>query len=131
MVIKQDLEKNFDEVLEYLKKEEFNIFYSKNIADEGIMPEINWENKDNSWKEFFSIAKKENINTVIVEKENFDKQSLEEIENLMGNKFDEDSELNKRFNEFFKGLKKYENQLGAFIFSWIKDGTRYSFSEKT
>ena len=130
MAIK-DLEKNFDEVLEHLKKEKFNIFYSKNITEEGILPEINWENQDNSWKEFFSIAKKENINTIIVEKENFDKQFLENIENLMQNKIDEDSELNKRFNEFFQGLKKYENQLGAFIFSWIKDGARYSFSEKT
>jgi len=129
--MKQDLEKNFDEVIDYLKKEEFNIFYSKNVADEGIMPEINWENQDNSWEEFFAIAKKENINTIIVEKENFDKEFFEKIENSMQNKIDEDDELNERRNEFFNSLKKYENQLGAFIFSWIKDGTRYSLSEKT
>jgi len=131
VVVKQDLEKNFDEVLDYLKKEKFNIFYSKNITEEGILPEINWESQDNSWKEFFSIAKNENINTIIVEKENFNKQLLEKIENLMQNKINEDSELNNRFNEYFNALKKYEDQLGSFIFSWIKDGTRYSLSEKT
>ena len=37
----------------------------------------------------------------------------------------------EQYNDIFKDLKKHENELGTFIFSWIKDGTRYSFTEKT
>jgi len=96
-----------------------------------MLPEINWDTKNNSWNDFFSIAKKEGINTIISETENFRDEDVEKIEDIMQEKMEEDPEMVEQFNDIFKDLKKHKNELGAFIFSWIKDGARYSLTKKT
>jgi len=78
-----DLSKNYDQVLVHLKNEGFNVFYSSNISDEEIFPEVMWDKRNSSWKEFFNIAKKEKINTIIVQRENFRKDDFEKLEDVM------------------------------------------------
>ena len=67
---KQELQKNYDEIIDFLKKEKYNIFHSQRNSEEAILPEIIWDIKNNSWNDFFSIAKKEGISTIISETEN-------------------------------------------------------------
>lgn len=128
---KQELQKNYDEIIDFLKKEKYNIFHSRRNSEEGILPEINWDIKNNSWNDFFSIAKKEGVSTIISETENFSNEDIKKIENIIQEKIEEEPEMVEELNGIFKDLKKHKNELGTFIFSWIKDGARYSFTEKT
>ena len=130
-MIKQELQKNYDEIMDFLKKEKYNIFHSQRNSEEIVLPEIIWDIKNNSWNDFFSIAKKEGVSTIISETENFSNEDIKKIENVIQEKIEEDTEMAEQYNDIFKDLKKHENELGTFIFSWIKDGTRYSFTEKT
>jgi len=128
---KDNLSKNYDEVLAHLKNVGFNVFYSKNISDEEILPEVMWDDHDSSWKEFFNIAKKEGINTIIVQRENFRKDDFEKLEDVMNETAIVNQEIVDEFKKAISEFKKYQDQLGSVMFSWIKDGTKYSLSEKT
>lgn len=128
---KDNLSKNYDEVLVHLKNVGFNVFYSKNISDEEILPEVMWDDHDSSWKEFFNIAKKEGINTIIVQRENFRKDDFEKLEDVMNETAIVNQEIVDEFKKAIREFKKYQDQLGSVMFSWIKDGTKYSLSEKT
>jgi len=128
---KDDLSKNYDQVLAHLKNEGFNVFYSRNISDEEILPEVMWDDRDSSWKEFFNIAKKEEINTIIVQRENFRKNDFEKLEDVMNETTIVNQEIANEFKKAISEFKKYQDQLASVMFSWIKDGTKYSLSEKT
>jgi len=127
---KDDISKNYDQVLAHLKNEGFNVFYSRNISDEEILPEVMWDDRDSSWKEFFNIAKKEGINTIIVQREDLRKDDFEKLEEVMTETTIVNQEIVDEFKKAIREFKKYQDQLGAVMFSWIKDGTKYSLSEK-
>jgi len=74
-----------DEVESHLNKENFNIFTSKRNSESESISEIFW-NDEHDWKNFFLIAKKEGVQTIIEEVEVFSEDDLESF----GESWDDD-----------------------------------------
>jgi arginine repressor len=55
-----------DEILAFLKKEGFDIFYSDSSSDLDSLPNIRWQNSKD-WKLFFSLAKSQGVKLLVVE----------------------------------------------------------------
>jgi len=124
-----NLVKKNDEIIKYLTDEKFNIFYATDSNVEDYLPEIIWDNEKN-WKNFFDVAKKESIQTIIIGKEIFNKEKLGEFESALMESTLPEPILNK-FKELLNTLKENQDELGAFSFAWFKNGTKFSLIEKT
>jgi hypothetical protein len=113
--------------LDYLKKD-FNVFHAKEASSK--VTEVVWD-KDTDWKEFFEIAKKEGVKTIVAEvltlpKEELDLDKLAEEDDIMLN-----DDLIKQYKPEFSKFSKFADKIGAYKFSWIKDGVKYVLSEST
>lgn len=118
-----------ENLIEFLKNEGFNVFYAKESSESKIITEVIWDN-ENDEKEFFEIAKKEGIKTIIAEilmlsKDNLDLNILTEEDDIVLN-----DEIIKQKLELDK-FSKFIGQVGSYRFSWIKDGVKYVISEST
>lgn len=120
------LDSKSKELINSLKKE-FNIFFAKNTLESDNVTEVFWDENEDS-KHFFEIAKKEGINTIVVEikvlEKDLIKMDSEDEESL-------NPEVLKLLKAELDGLSKYVGKVGSYKFSWTKDGTKYSLMEVT
>ena len=118
-----------EEVKSYLKNENFNIFVSKRNTESKALSEIFWDENQN-WKDFFTIAKNEGVNTIIEEIEVFSEDDLESFEESW-----DDDEVSSELDEIKNGIKqnfeKNIGTIGTISFFWIKDSVKYSLSKQS
>jgi hypothetical protein len=113
--------------LDYLKKD-FNIFYAKEASPK--VATVIWD-KEKDWKEFFEIAKKEGVRTIVAElltlpKEGLDLNRMSEEDDVTLNE-----DLVRQYKPELNKFSKFTDKLGTYRLSWIKDGVRYVLSEST
>jgi hypothetical protein len=123
----ETLDTKSKQLIESLKKEGFNIFFAKNTLDSDSATEVFWDENEDA-KHFFEIAKKEGVKTIVAEVKVLEKDMI----NLDSE--DEESlnpEVLKQLKTELSRLSKYAGKVGSYKFSWIKDGTKYSFMEVT
>jgi len=124
-----ELDKKFNEIINHLDENGFNIFYSKTSLEDTNFPEFEWDLKKD-WKGFFSIAKSEGVKTVMTQTEKLTEEDFEEFKDAMDNSTIS-PEILQKFKPILIEYKKNMNKLGAFTFHWIKNETVYTLSEKT
>jgi len=124
-----DLDKKFNEIINHLDDNGFNIFYSKTSLEDTNFPEFKWDLKKD-WKRFFSIAKSEGIKTVMTLTEKLTEEDFEEFKDVMDNSTIS-PELLQKFKPILIEYKKNMHKVGAFVFYWIKNETVYTLSEQT
>ena len=110
-----------------LKNEGFNIFFAKNTLDSDNVTEVFWDENEDS-KQFFEIAKREGVKTIVAEVKVLEKDML----NLDSE--DEESinpEILKQLKTEISRISKYAGKVGSYKFSWMKDGIKYSLMETT
>jgi hypothetical protein len=124
----EDLKKLKEEILEYMKKEGFNVFYGKEAPTAKPSTEIRWFSEEGDWKDFLKTAKLEGIKTMIVNYSILTKDDIE-INLQIG-----ETEKTKSADEFSKELKSFQDhigKIGELNLMWIKDGIRYTYTEAT
>jgi len=124
-----DLSEKYNKIIQYLEKNNFNIYHSSSSSVNEFIPKVVWDNKKN-WEEFFSLAKKEGISTVIVEKEIIEEDDFDESNEVIKNSNLPDELIND-MNPILNKLKDNKNKIGSISFSWINNGAVYIFQEKT
>ncbi len=124
----KNLEDISKEILNYAKNQGFNIFYSKELSTEYDLAEAIWD-QGSEWKEFFNIAKDEDIKTIIANIQVFRKDDAFKIDDENNPLLDQALTQSKILD--LEELSKLDGKVGSYTFSWIKNGVRYSLSEIT
>ncbi len=62
----ENLNKIYEEVVEYIKSQNLRIFPGKLTLDEGFLNQVTWSSESDDWKSFIEIAKEEGAKTIIV-----------------------------------------------------------------
>lgn len=120
---KNDLQDKSKEILEYAKNEGFSIFYSKEFDDYDY-DIFDWDvSKD--WKEFFTIAKNEEVKIIVASINTFD-SSNEDLIKAAQSATEEENEQDEDLD-----FTKYNGKVGSYRFLWVKDSIKYSLSEMT
>ena len=117
----KDLEETKKEILDYIKKSGFSIFYGS-VQDVTVM----WSQGD--WKDFINISKNEGVKTIIYH----DCVLSEELAELSAiNEYPID-DLDKQDVQFLKDLRsksksftKFSEKIAYIQLVWIKEGDKY------
>ena len=117
----KDLEETKKEILDYIKKNGFSIFYGS-VQDVTVM----WSQGD--WKDFINISKNEGVKTIIYH----DCVLSEELAELSAiNEYPID-DLDKQDVQFLKDLRsksksftKFSEKIAYIQLVWIKEGDKY------
>jgi hypothetical protein len=121
----ENLDTKSKQLIDSLKKEGFNVFFAKNTIDSDNVTEVFWDENEDS-KNFFEIAKKEDVKTIIAVVKVLEKDML----NLDS---EDDESINQQIlqqlKEEISKVSKYAGKVGFYKFSWMKDGTKYSLME--
>lgn len=120
------LEEKSKEILDYAKSQGFSIFYSKELSADYDLEAV-WDRPE-EWREFFNIAKNEDVKTIIANIQVFEKDAAFRIEDA------DHSTVEDLVNKAVvdpKELSEIDGKVGLYKFSWIKSGTIYSLSEIT
>lgn len=124
-----DLTNKLEGIEKFLSDNQFSIFTAQHFSHGKLIPQASWDMEEN-WENFFEVAKKEGISTIVLEKGNLEEEDVKDIKISL-----EDSDLSEQIIEKCKPLiselEKNQNKLAFFTFSWIKNGIEYSLSEKT
>lgn len=124
-----DLTNKLEGIEKFLSDNQFSIFTAQHFSHGKLIPQASWDMEEN-WENFFEVAKKEGISTIVLEKGNLEEEDVDDIKISL-----EDSDLPEQIIEKCKPLiselEKNQNKLAFFTFSWIKNGIEYSLSEKT
>ncbi len=102
------------EIIDYLTKESFNIFYGTISFEPETLPDVSWQ-PDRDWKEFLKIAKQEGVETIVVDIDVLEESYLDALT-------EETEEID--ISEF----KKYVGKVGGIELSWIKGGAVFRHS---
>ena len=105
-----NLQEEYEEIVKYLKTNDFNIFFASKIA--GQTTRAIWDNS-HEWKEFFEVAKKEN-DMIFVESEIIDQEKISAM-----NKLKED-DPSLKFN-----VEQYSNRMVMFAFSFFAERVKH------
>ena len=108
-----DVQDKSQEILEYAKNQVFSVFYSNELGAVETFVQARW-NKPDQWREFFNIARKEDINIIITT-----------IRILSKNDIPEEGDLVEEFHKFSEHVGK----VGFYEFTWTKNGVKYSLSD--
>lgn len=120
------------EIVDYVQEQDFNIFYADHEnEDERVY--FRWD-KTKDWKDFFTIAKKEGITTLIATIRLLDKDELEQLENDLLSESENPKEFDnpqdfEKAKGFIKDLSAQKGKIISYNFTWIKDGLEYSISD--
>jgi hypothetical protein len=105
-----DIQDKSQEILDYAKSQVFSMFYSSELGGAEAFVQAKW-NRPDQWREFFTIARKEDINLIIASIRMLDKKDMPEDE-----------------SEFQKYLE-YVGKVGFYEFAWVKNGVKYSLTD--
>jgi len=108
-----DVQDKSQEILEYAKSQVFSVFYSSELGAVETFVQASW-NKPDQWREFFTIARKEDINIIIATIRTLSKQDIPEEGDLV--------------DDFHK-FSEYAGKVGFYEFTWVKSGVKYSLSD--
>ncbi|MGI0081862.1 MAG: hypothetical protein ACREAG_00965 [Nitrosopumilaceae archaeon] len=120
----EDLQERSKEILDYAKEQGFNVFYCKELPVMESFIEANWDNFDD-WKEFFNIARKEDVKTILVTIRIFEEKDMPNTEEAV-----DESDREEGYVDFRK-FSSYVGKVGSYEFTWVKNGTKFSISETT
>ena len=123
-----DFEKFQEEIKEYLKENEINIFPYQGRDLSKLLPEMEWYDVKN-WKEFFSIAKKEGITIVYEEIIDFTENKIQNIKRDWENAGN-DSEFEDSFENILANFEDKVNETSSVSYSWIKNNILHSITEQ-
>ena len=123
-----DLTQKIEKITKYLTDNGFNIFHASGFLDNSELSEITWDNNV-SYDQFFTIAKKEGINTIIFDSDRLADSQIEEIDEML--KDEKDIPNIEEWKTMFQDRKEQERKTGAYNFAWVKDNIIYSLSEQT
>jgi len=101
------------EILEYAKSQVFSVFYSSELGEVRTFVQASW-NKPDQWREFFTIARKEDINIIIATIRILSKQEIPEEGDLVDD---------------FRKFSEHVGKVGFYEFTWVKSGVKYSLSD--
>jgi hypothetical protein len=124
----EDLKKLKVQILEYVKKEGFNVFYGKEAPTAKPSIEMQWFSEEGDWKDFLKVAKLEGVKTIIINYSTLTEADIE-INLQMA-----ETEGIRSANEPSKkpeSLKDHVGKIGELNLIWIKDGIRYTYTEAT
>ena len=124
---KDDLSSEVAEILEYLEKQGFNIFYAE--ADPHRDASFEWDHEQD-WKHFFEVAKKEGVATIVASILTLKKATVDQfkatLESLKAQEDDETSDELTEATELLRTLSKHQDETGFYDFLWAKNGLEYS-----
>jgi hypothetical protein len=120
MIMKGDLEKLKQEIIDYLKKEDFVVFYGMELEIDKPLPEIRWSLEEGSWKDFLECARSEGIKLIVFDSLELTDEIIEENLN--------DEEL-QNIDDRLKSFKRHVGEIGELNLMWIKDGVKYTYRE--
>jgi hypothetical protein len=129
-----NLDKNAKEILAYAEREGFNIFYAD---PEGSGAENSsyfaWD-KSKDWKDFFKVAKKEGVSTIVAMIAILEKDSLQELKEAMEDERQNPQEITNKddldaLTDVLSRLAKQTGKTGFYSFVWLKDGLEYSLTD--
>lgn len=133
-MVNDNLDKKVKEILAYVEDEGFNVFYAD---PEGSAAENSsyfvWH-KSKDWKDFFKIAKKEGVTTIVAIITVLEKDVLQELEEALEGERRNPREIRNKedletFTDILERLSKQSGKTGFYSFAWIKDGLEYSLTE--
>lgn len=123
------LEKIKNEIVSHITKENILVFYGLDVTGAKIpSSEIHWQRRGD-WKGFIQVAKSEGVKTLILQEQVLQAEdvSLE----FMESRLEGQEELNEELQKQIKKFSKYIGKIGELEISWIKDGVKYTFSERS
>lgn len=109
------LEEKSKEILDHAKNQGFSIFYSKELSADYDLEAI-WDRPE-EWREFFNIAKNEDVKTIIANIQVFEKDDAFRIEGA--DHFTIEDVMNKAVANP-EELSEIDGKVGLYKFSWIK-----------
>lgn len=124
----EDFRAKYKGIADYVKKQGFDLFYTKGdifLYTYGEH-ELEWDIKD-EWKEFFQAAKNAGCTTIIAVTASFDKEFAMDY---LKSKGQSKVSFTKKESLELERISHYSKMLGAFKFSWIKEGIEYSYIEE-
>lgn len=129
----KNIDSKVKEIIEYIEKEGFNIFYAEPQDELERYIYFLWDrNKD--WRDFFKVAKKEGVTTIVSSIKVLDEDLLEELEESLEEERQRYIELNDKegmvkISEIFKDLPKRIGNIAYYSFEWVKDGVEYMLKD--
>ncbi len=122
-----NMSKNADEIVSYLKDNGFSIFYASDLfGEDGTLPEVVWDERVD-YKKFFDIAKKEGIKNIIYYSEYFTDDQFEKINHILNDKKNISIE---EWIEIRRERTKHGENMGAYSFAYIKDHVLYCLKDQ-
>jgi hypothetical protein len=120
-----DLKEIVEEVKEYLKRENFTIFYGIEMEGESSLAEVHWTEEDSGWKGFLQAAKETGTRLIVIQASPLKEKDLEEMLET------ENEEEETKPTEVPEELKEHIGKIGHFNLFWFKDGVKYVYSQST
>jgi len=127
--VEVSLDKVRDEIISYLRNENLNIFYGSDATVEGCpFIEIQWQH-EGKWKEFIEIAKKEGVQTIILEEHILSSEDIKR-ENASTEILSNDVDANE-LQKQLKSFSKYVGKVGELTLMWVKGGVKFCYVSRT
>lgn len=133
-MVNDNLDENVKEILTYVEREDFNIFYAdpeKSAVDNSGY--FVWD-KSKDWKDFFKVAKKEGVSTIVITITILEKDFLQELKGALEDERQNSQEITNKdglnaLTDTLDQLSKYTGKTGFYSFVWLKDGIEYSLTD--
>lgn len=121
----KNIEETKKEILDYIKKNGFGIFYGSIHVRNGVL----WNPSQGDWKDFVNIAKNEDIKTLLYHESILSEELAELSTAISEYKIDldkkEDVSLLKELQSKLKSFEEFSEKIAWIHLSWIKGGVHY------
>ncbi len=131
----ESLDNTVKEILDYIEKEGFNVFYADPEDNNEANAYFVWD-KSKDWKDFFKVAKKEGITTIVANIRILHKDLLEDLEESLEGERQKPVELTNEDDiakaaDILNKMSKQVDKTASYNFVWVKDGLEYSLRDTT